>query len=201
MPTIVYLHGFLSSSASQKAKATRTWLAQYRGDWNFLCPDLPSNPEQTQTTLDCLFRQQQLQGTEVGLIGSSLGGFWATYLAQQQSLPTVLINPAVAPQTRFSEFAGRSLQHYYRDEQCILTDTDLRVLEHCDVPRIAEPDLYWLLAQKGDQVIDYRLAERRYAGCRQSIEDFGNHEFSGYERWLPEIADFFQESFSARLNA
>lgn len=193
MPTVVYLHGFLSSSASKKARVTDSWFAKNQPSWRFLCPDLPSSPYLTKQALDELFKDDELQ-QDVFLIGSSLGGFWATYIAEQKSFPTVLINPAVSPQERFQPMLGQPLKHYHTGEEVRLQERDFEALKACDTKLIHRHDNFWLLAQEGDEVLDYQLAVSRYQGCRQSIESGGSHEFDGYEAWLPEILQFFLES-------
>ena len=66
-------------------------------------------------------------------------------------------------------------------------------LAACDIDRIRNPDLYWLLVQTGDETLDYRDAVAKYHGCRQTVEADGSHAFDGYEGWLPDIAEFFEE--------
>ncbi len=134
-----------------------------------------------------------LPDSEVFLLGSSLGGFWATYLAETRGLPAVLINPAVSPQRRFQALVGQTLKNYHTAETCILTADDMADLAACDVDRLNNPDLYWLLAQTGDETLDYREAVAKYRGCRQTVETGGSHAFDGYEGWLPDIAEFFEE--------
>lgn len=191
MPTLIYIHGFLSSPKSTKAQVTHDWLRYHRPDWRFECPFLSSHPAQAKAALEYLL--ERLPDSEVFLLGSSLGGFWATYLAETRGLPAVLINPAVSPQRRFQALVGQTLKNYHTAETCILTADDMADLAACDVDRLNNPDLYWLLAQTGDETLDYREAVAKYRGCRQTVETGGSHAFDGYEGWLPDIAEFFEE--------
>lgn len=191
MPTLLYIHGFLSSPKSAKAQVTHNWLQYHRPDWRFECPYLSSHPLQARAALESLV--EGLPDREIFLLGSSLGGFWATYLAEQRGLPAVLINPAVSPQQRFQELVGQPLKNYHTAEICTLTADDLAELEKCDTDHLHNPDLYWLLVQTGDETLDYRDAVSKYRGCRQTVEAGGSHTFDGYEGWLPEIAEFFEE--------
>lgn len=191
MPTLIYIHGFLSSPKSAKAQATHNWLQYHRPEWRFECPYLSSHPAQARAELEALL--DGLPGGDIYLLGSSLGGFWATYLAEQRGLPAVLINPAVSPQRRFQNLVGQSLKNYHTPEICTLTEEDLAELEACDTGQLHNPDLYWLLVQTGDETLDYRDAVKKYVGCRQTVEAGGSHAFEGYEGWLPEIAGFFEE--------
>lgn len=189
-PVLLYLHGFLSSPQSQKALQTQAWLAQYRSQWQFVCPELSPHPFLARQTLEACVASYRHQ--PVYLMGSSLGGFWATYLSERYNLPAVLINPAVHPHTRFQEFAGRPLKHYHHDTTYVLESEDLQELKTCSASAITRPERYWLLVQTADETLDYRLAVELYQGCRQTVEPGGNHAFEGFEDWLPEFADFFE---------
>lgn len=191
MPTLIYIHGFLSSPKSAKAQITHDWLQYHHPDWRFECPYLSSHPVQAKAALEALI--QTLEGEDIYLIGSSLGGFWATYLAEKFGFPAVLVNPAVSPQRRFQALVGQSLKNYHTAETCVLTQNDLVELEACDTGPLRNPDLYWLLVQTADETLDYRDAVAKYCGCRQTVETGGSHAFDGYEGWLPDIAEFFEE--------
>jgi predicted esterase YcpF (UPF0227 family) len=191
MPTLIYIHGFLSSPKSTKAQLTHDWLRYHRPHWHFECPFLSSHPAQAKAALEDLL--DRLPEREIFLLGSSLGGFWATYLAETHSLPAVLVNPAVSPQRRFQELVGQPLKNYHTAETCILTAEDMAELAACDRAQLHNPDLYWLLVQTADETLDYRDAVTKYRGCRQTVEEGGSHAFDGYEGWLPDIAEFFEE--------
>lgn len=194
MPSLVYIHGFLSSSQSHKAQTTKQWLRTHHPDWQFYCPDLPSSPTLAQLALHDLIGT--LDPEQTALIGSSMGGFWATYLCELYGMPTVLVNPAISPQQRYRHLVGVPMQHYYHDEVCILTDDDADLLAECDRPQPRNLEEYWLMAQTGDQVLDYRLAVERYQGARQTVEEGGSHSFDDYEAWLPDIFEFIQRRLS-----
>lgn len=189
MPTLLYIHGFLSSPQSHKAQQTQKWLSYHRPDWLFSCPFLSSNPAEAKEELDGLMATL---GSEVYLMGSSLGGFWATYLAEKYGLRAVLINPAVRAHRHFADLVGKPLKHYHTGQSVTLSDRDLAVLEAVDPP-IADADRYWLLVQTGDETLDYRHAVAKYLGCRQTVEAGGDHSFAGFEGWLPELIQFFEE--------
>lgn len=188
MTTLIYLHGFLSSPQSSKAVATQAWLQSHHPEVHYQCPALSSYPATAKAQLLSLV--DELRGDRLVAIGSSLGGFWATWLVENALLDkAVLINPAVMPHSRFHEFIGRPLQSYYSDEVFTLTEKDIEDLCALECP-IRQPNNYWLMLQTGDQTLDYRLAEKKYAQCRQLIEEGGSHTFDGFENWLPEIARF-----------
>lgn len=189
MAHIVYIHGFLSSPLSFKAQQFGQWLSAIHPNITYHCPALPAYPLETHSILTQLI--ESLTG-DVFLIGSSLGGFWATQLAERYNLKVVLINPAVKPHLLLPKYLNQELSNYHTDETYKLVEKDLSYLKTLDVP-IARHNNYWLLAQKGDETLDYRLAVEYYAGCRQTIEDDGDHAFQGFERYFAPIYDFYNE--------
>lgn len=190
MTTLIYLHGFLSSPQSSKALLTKDWLHNHYPAINYACPALSSYPAEAKAQLLALM--EQLRGERLLAIGSSLGGFWATWLVEQGFIEkAVLVNPAVMPHSRFDEFVGVPLQSYYSDAIFTLGQKDIQDLGEMECSPILQVQKYWLMLQKGDETLDYRLAEQKYAQCEMLIEDGGSHTFEGFEHWLPAIARFF----------
>lgn len=194
MATVLYLHGFLSSPQSSKAKVTWRWLAKNQPNFDFCCPQLSSYPSQAiaqiEAELDSLTQP-------VYVIGSSLGGFWATNLVERGLVAkAVLVNPAVDPHTRFDEFKNQPLQSYYSDETYCLTEKDLQDLVALNYVEPQQPNKYMLMVQTGDETLDYRMATKKYRHCKQIVEEGGSHTFDGYENWLPQIIEFFTQQSS-----
>jgi len=150
-------------------------------------PELTGGPaesvKQIQTLID------GLAGKQVGLIGSSLGGFYATCLAEQNGLKTVVVNPAVQPYLRWREYLGEH-QNYYSNTVHTVTEQHVQELANLDVAALKEPENYLLLAQTGDEVLDYRLAEGLYQMGTCIIQEGGNHSFVNYTDFLPIIFNF-----------
>jgi uncharacterized protein len=193
LATLLYIHGFLSSPLSYKAQQTAGWIAQHRPDVNFVCPQLTPYPSDVEAALSNLVEKLLLSGP-VYLIGSSLGGFWATWLVERYNLTAVLINPAVRPQNIFpSSHIDVDLKSYHTDDSYRLSAQHLEEFVQADVPvtRVAN---YWLLVQTGDTTLDYRHAVEKYAGCKQTIETGGDHYFQGYENHLEEFIHWFEQS-------
>lgn len=191
MTAVLYIHGFLSSPKSHKARVTEQWLKKHYPHVKFFCPALSSYPSIAKSTLDQL--ADRLKDDTVFVIGSSLGGFWATYLIENRKAEkAVLINPAVSPQSRFTELIGVPLQSYYTNDVFRLAEKDLHDLERFDHKKISQPLRYWLMVQTGDETLDYRLAVERYSKCKQLVEEGGSHTFDGFEKWLPKVAAFFK---------
>jgi uncharacterized protein len=187
---LVYLHGFLSSPKSLKARATEAWLAENRPDIKYVCPELSSYPGEAIKHIRALMGDTYEQTM---LIGSSLGGYWCTWLAEEYGYRTVVVNPAVRPSMfNKAEYLGVELQSYYSDKVFTLGEQDVVDLKSVFVDRISNPERIWVMAQKGDETCDYRLAVEKYKGCKQTIEEGGDHGFQGYERWIPDIVGFLE---------
>jgi len=124
------------------------------------------------------------------LIGSSLGGYYATWLAERHGVKAALINPAVSPWRYLErEFLGWH-RNLYTGEEYEVTPRQVESLRRLEVERLSRPRDFLLLAQTGDEVLDYRLAVEKYAGARQVIEEGGSHAFDNFEAVLPLIFDF-----------
>lgn len=190
MSALIYIHGFLSSPRSLKALQVQAWLQAHRPDIRYECPFLTPYPGQVQRQLEALV--QALQPQPVYLLGSSLGGYWATWLAEQFDLRAVLINPAVRPSMLMPEFLGATLQNYHTADTYQLTPAHIDEIRAVDTPQLQRPANYWVLLQSADETLDYRRAVAKYRACRQLVEAGGDHGFQGFERWLPAILDFFE---------
>lgn len=184
---ILYLHGFRSSPQSKKATQLRRALAaRGRGD-EFACPQLPASPraaiEEAQRAVDGVQREQ------VNLIGSSLGGYYATWLAEQLGCRAVLLNPAIQPYDDLRNFLG-SQPVYFSDATIDMKPEYLDELAALDVPRISRPERYFLLAATGDEMIDWRTMVAKYAGCRQRVIEGSDHSISDFATYLDEVLAF-----------
>jgi hypothetical protein len=184
---IVYLHGFNSSPASGKAMQLGEHMARIGRLADYYCPVLPNSPREAITHIEAELARRRPQ--TVTLIGSSLGGFYATHLAEKHGWKAVLVNPAIHAHTLLRSALGPQT-NWHTGEKWELTETHLAELAALDVDAITLPNRYLLLAQTGDEVLDYRDAVAYYAGATQIIEDGGNHGFAGFERHFQIILDF-----------
>lgn len=188
--TLVYIHGFLSSPGSTKAQQTEAWLAEQAPSVAYLCPSLSPYPAQTQAQLDALMSELCATGQSVGVVGSSLGGFWATYLVETYGVRAVLVNPSVRPYDLVESLLGQTLTNYYSADTYQMQPEHAEQLHAADFPLPSKTAHYWLLAQTGDETLDYRQAQGKYQACKSTIERGGDHGFQGYEQKLPEIIEF-----------
>lgn len=185
-PAVVYIHGFNSSPASFKAqRLRRAWLQLGLPEEHLLIPKLHHHPKQALAQLQEAIAQL---GQPV-LIGSSLGGFYATYLAEQYHLKALLINPAVAPQHLFDGFSAEQ-ENLYSGERWQLTDSHLQSLAALEVAAPADAQRFCVWLQSGDETLDYCLAEQYYHGCAVQIEQGGDHDFQRFTEHLPALFTF-----------
>jgi len=195
MPTLLYIHGFLSSPYSFKAQSMQQWLQEYRPDIEYVCPLLTPYPNHCATVLENIVEQLLEKEKNIYLIGSSMGGFWATYLAERYDLPAVLINPAVDAVNLLPAYIDQPLQNYHTDDVYCLKSDDLTALSRYDTAVIHRHRNYWLFAQQGDETLDYRLAESKYQHCSQTIEPDGDHSFQNFDRFHRHVIDFFENHY------
>ncbi len=183
---IVYLHGFNSSPASGKARLLGEHMAALGRAAEYACPQLPNSPREAIARVESELARR---AGPVTLVGSSLGGFYATHLAEKHGWKAVLVNPAVHAHQLMRGALGPQT-NWHSGEKWELTAAHLAELAALDVPAISQPGRYLLLAQTGDEVLDYRDAVAYYAGATQIIEDGGDHGFAGFERHFQTILDF-----------
>ena len=185
MPTLIYIHGFDSSPQSHKAGLLRHWLAKYRPDVQFIAPDLNVFPQQAAQRLAELMQQYP----QAGLLGSSLGGFYATWLNQHYGNKAVLINPAVKAYDLLSALLNE--QGVYQTEKgYILTQHQVNELLALEVDALHTPERLWLLLQTGDETLDYHLALAKYPHSPQLVEQGGHHAFDSFEQHIPSLIEF-----------
>jgi predicted esterase YcpF (UPF0227 family) len=188
-PSIVYLHGFRSSPASEKARQlSRAVAALPAGARPTLhVPALDHGPAQATAMILDLARGADV--ASLAFVGSSLGGFYATYAAERLGSRAVLINPAVRPYEDLAPYRGEQT-NLYTGETFVVTERHFDELRALAVPRITRPERYLLLAQSGDEVLDYREAVGYYAGAFQYLQGGGDHAFARFHDVIPAILRF-----------
>ena len=183
--SILYIHGLNSSPLSTKASQLQAVMQQLGLAERLRVPALHHHPRQAMQQLEAAI-------AELGaplLVGSSLGGYYATHLAERHGLKALLINPAVAPHRLFDGYLGPQRNHY-TDETWELTQDHVVALAELEVPPPADPARYQVWLQTADETLDYRHAERYYRACALRIQAGGDHSFQGFAEQLPALLAF-----------
>jgi uncharacterized protein len=186
---ILYLHGFTSGPQSRKVQALAARMAQRGCADRLICPQLPAAPAAAIALANASVEKVGADGTAITLVGSSLGGFYATHLAEKHGLKAVLVNPAVVAAIELERYLGPQTW-LYTGEPFEFTRQHIAELRALEVPRLADPSRYWLLAEEGDETLDYRQAVARYAGARQTVLPGGDHSFTRWDDYLDDILAF-----------
>jgi predicted esterase YcpF (UPF0227 family) len=181
---ILYLHGFNSSPQSHKAQVLRRYMEERGLASRYACPALPPLASAAVRVIEESLPAHE----EVCLVGSSLGGFYATYFAETHGAKAVLINPAIEPHIGLRAYLGPQ-KNLHTEEPYELTEAHLKDWERLFVPRIT-PSRYLLLVETADEVLDYRQAVRRYAGCEQVVVRGGDHSLQSFPEHLARILEF-----------
>ena len=186
---IVYLHGFRSSPQSSKAQRLKARMAALGLGDLFWCGQLPPSPRAAIALAERQIAAARAAGAPVTVVGSSLGGYYATHLAEKHGLRAVLVNPAVVAHLSLAEFVGTQT-NLYTGEAFEFRPEYLDELRALEVPRISRPQDFLLLAETGDEVLDYRQAVAKYAGARQVVLEGGDHSFTRWDGYLDVILEF-----------
>ena len=189
MRTLVYLHGFISSPASRKAVMLGDYLRQCVAGVDYVVPQMQHRPKQAITQAQVACRVIPVE--ELTLIGSSLGGFYATVVAERLGCRAALLNPAVHPQRHFMRYLGPQ-RNLYTGEEFALTMAHVEELHALDPPAITRPERYWLFLETGDEVLDYRDAVAYYAGATQEVIRGGDHTLTSFPEHIPDIVEWAQ---------
>lgn len=188
---LLYIHGFNSSNQSDKALKTAEYIKQYYPDLAFFQPQVPTSIHAAMALLTEITEQALANGQPVRFIGSSLGGYFASFLAEKYGGKAVLVNPAVKPYDLFEEFLGPQYNPYIDEHYQVLPEDRIAVAQY-DTNVINHPDRFLVLLQTGDEVLDYRHALHKYHCCELHLEPNGDHSFVGYEQRLDKICRFLQ---------
>jgi predicted esterase YcpF (UPF0227 family) len=196
---ILYLHGFRSSPASLKARLLTDYFAAHGRAAEFVCPQLPASPAQAINLLQRIIDQygnqhavqsdNQHSAQKLCLIGSSLGGFYATYLAEKNNCKAVLINPAVTPPRDLEKYVGVTTA-YHSDEVFEFKSEYVEELRQFAISKISHPERYFLLAATGDEVLDWREMVSHYPSAKQHIIQGSDHGISEFADYLNLVVAF-----------
>ena len=187
---LLYLHGFRSSPRSFKAQRLQAWLAAHRPEVHWWCPQLPPSPRAAMA----LVRQgiEAWPAASSAVLGSSLGGFYATAVAQATGWPAVLLNPAVDPARDLAAYIGELTAFHDPEQHFFFRAEYVDELRDLVVPAITHPERFFAVLAKGDEVLDWREMAARYAGAQMRLLEGGDHALSDFDEHLPHILSFLR---------
>ena len=184
---ILYLHGFRSSPKSMKARVISERMAALGLSDQLACPQLPASPKLAMELALSLI--EGVPAAELSIVGSSLGGYYATWLAERVGCRAVLLNPAIVPLQDLDKHVGVTTQ-FHSDEPFEFKREYIDELRALAVDPITRPERYFLIAATGDEVLDYRDMVKHYAGARQHVIDGSDHGISEFPDYLDAVLAF-----------
>jgi predicted esterase YcpF (UPF0227 family) len=185
---LLYLHGFRSSPRSFKAERLRAWLATHRPALHWWCPQLPPSPREAMALID-----DGLAAWPAGafaVCGSSLGGFYATAVAQRHGCRAVLINPAVDPARDLLACIGEQTAWHDPEQRFHFRAEFVDALRALAVPVLSRPQDILAIVAKGDELLDWREMSARYAAASLRLVEGSDHALSDFDDHLPHLLSF-----------
>lgn len=185
---LLYLHGFRSSPQSAKARLLAGLLKHRFPEVHGWWPQLPPSPKEAAQLIEAGTRDWPT-GT-MAVVGSSLGGFYATWLAEQRSCKAVLINPAVHPARDLVQYIGEQTAWHNSAERFFFEPRFIDELRALEVGPLSEPERLMAIIATGDEVLDWREMHARYAGCHLRIVEGSDHALSDFQAHVPAMLQF-----------
>ena len=183
--SILYIHGFNSAPESKKATQLISVMQGMGLGDQLRVPALHHHPREAMAQLTAAISEMD----RPLLVGSSLGGYYATWLAEQHGLKALLVNPAVSPHRMFDGYLGTQT-NLYSGETWELTLDHVQALAELEVAAPQDPQRYQVWLQTGDETLDYRNAEKYYKACVLRIQAGGDHSYQGFAQQLPALLSF-----------
>ena len=187
---LLYLHGFRSSPKSTKAQHMASVMAAQFGQVHWWCPQLPPSPKAAAELI--LASTRDWPAATSAVMGSSLGGFYATWLASQRDVRAVLINPAVFPARDLAKYIGEQTTWQAPEERFYFAPEFVTELKALEVAALENPKRVLAFIAKGDEVLDWREMSGRYPNSQQVVLEGGDHALSDFEQHVPRVLQFLQ---------
>jgi hypothetical protein len=187
---LLYLHGFRSSPRSFKAQRMQALVRERHPGVAWWCPQLPPSPrEAMQLVEQCIAGWPR---ERMAVVGSSLGGFYATWVAERTGCRAVLLNPAVHAARDLARYVGEQVAWHDPAERFHFAPEYVEELRALECGPVAHPERYLAVVAKGDEVLDWREMTARYPGARIKLLEGGDHALSDFDAHLPDILAFLQ---------
>ena len=184
---LLYLHGFRSSPQSTKARKVAAWVAAHHPEVTWHCPQLPASPRAAFALVEASIAAWPRD--RMGVIGSSLGGFYATTVAERTGCRAVLLNPAIEPARDLARSIGETTA-WHSDEPFEFRAEYIDELRALALPQPTRPERYFAVIAKGDEVLSWQEMQGRYPGARIKLLDGSDHALSDFDDHLPEAMRF-----------
>ena len=185
---LLYLHGFRSSPRSTKAAKMAAVVQARHPAVHWWCPQLPPSPRQAMAML-----MAGIAGwpqASMAVVGSSLGGFYATWIAARTGCPAVLLNPAVQPARDLARHIGEQSAWHEPQETFFFEPEFVQELRELDAGTLSRPERFYTLIAKGDEQLDWREMSARYAGSQGQLLEGGDHALSDFDAHMEGVLRF-----------
>ena len=189
MQTLIYLHGFRSAAASKKAVTLGAALQHVQADWEYITPNLSFDPAVAFQQIDAILLRQARLTENVTLVGSSLGGFYATVMAEKYGCRAVLLNPSLKPYETLAAYLGPQT-NFYSDESFTFTNEHLAALRTVAFNKITEPERYLVIVEMGDELLNHHHTIAQFAGAAQIVVEGGNHDLASFPTHIASLLSF-----------
>ena len=186
--TILYFHGFASSSNSNKAKVLKKYISKNHKNTEIIIPDLDNNFKLAVNQINTLIDNAK---HPIVFIGSSLGGYYASYFSTKLKTKSVLINPAIPPLKDFEMYLGEN-ENYSTGEKFIITPEDIRYIRKMSYKKYANAENTYVLLESGDEVLNYKETTKYFSGSYLDIIYGGSHSYESLDEKLKNIVNFIE---------
>ena len=184
--TILYFHGFKSSSKSSKAQSLKNFIAKNTKNTKIIIPDLDDNFQNAHNQIEELLR---LSGSNIVFMGSSLGGYYASYFSQKLKKKAVLINPAVHPLKDFEVHLGEN-ENYSSGNKFNISSKEISFVRTLSYKKLLTPNDLLILLESGDEILKYYKSASYFSGAYIDIAFGGNHSYSSFKSKFHKIQKF-----------
>ena len=184
--TILYFHGFASSSDSDKARIIKSYISKVSKKINMITPDLSNNFKEANNQINKLIDENK---KDYVFMGSSLGGYYANFFGSINNSKVILINPAIPPLKGFEEYLGEN-QNYSTGEKFIVTKEDIKFLRSLEIKEFNNQKNTLVLLESGDEVLNFIETAKYFQGSNIDITFGGNHSYESIDAKLEKIVKF-----------
>jgi hypothetical protein len=184
--TILYFHGFASSSNSNKAKVLKNYISKNYKNAEIIIPDLDNNFKLAVSQIHNLIESAR---HPIVFIGSSLGGYYASYFSSKLKTKSVLINPAIPPLKDFEMYLGEN-ENYSTGEKFIITPEDIKYIRKMSYKKYANAENTYVLLESGDEVLNFKETAKYFSGSYLDIIYGGSHSYESLNEKLKNIVNF-----------